>query len=158
MKHGTRIEVDNAIRDPTRCFSRPRRRPHSGRRFRVHRPVVVATQGLVHLEGLRHTKAFVALHQLTSQAGPVCRFATEDAVHDLKAVNPREKRTTDTRTPAELLAAIEEKGQTVETELARLTELIASNAVAKSKSAGAGKWPCIRIRRPPGASRLAVAV
>jgi hypothetical protein len=97
----------------------------------------VATQDLVHIEGLRHTKALVALHQLTSQAGPVCRFATEDAVHDLKAVNPREKRTTDTRTPAELLAAIEEKGQTVETGLARLTELIASNAVAKSKAAGA---------------------
>lgn len=50
-------------------------------------------------EGLRHTKAFVAPHQLTWQAGAVCRFAIEDAVYDLKAVNPREKRTTDTRTP-----------------------------------------------------------
>lgn len=32
--------------------------------------------------------------------------AIEDAVYDLKAVNPREKKATDTRTPAQLLAAL----------------------------------------------------
>ena len=48
----------------------------------------------------------------------------EDAVNDLKAVNPREKKITDTRTPAELLEAISEKGREVDAALARLAELI----------------------------------
>lgn len=48
----------------------------------------------------------------------------EDAVYDLKAVNPREKKITDTRTPAELLEAISEKGREVDAALARLAELI----------------------------------
>lgn len=58
--------------------------------------------------------------------------AIEDAVYDPKAVNPREKKITDTRTPSERLAAIEEKGRAVETALARLTELVTSSAVAKT--------------------------
>jgi type I restriction enzyme M protein len=52
--------------------------------------------------------------------------AIEDAVYDLKAVNPREKRKTDTRTPAELLAAIREKGLEVDAALARFDQLLAA--------------------------------
>ncbi len=37
--------------------------------------------------------------------------AIEDAVYDLKAVNPCEKKVTDTRTSAQLLEAIAEKGR-----------------------------------------------
>lgn len=50
--------------------------------------------------------------------------AIEDAVYDLKAVNPREKKITDTRTPAELLAAIEAKGKEVDAALAKLRALL----------------------------------
>ncbi|GMU48457.1 MAG: hypothetical protein AMXMBFR31_06830 [Candidatus Desulfobacillus denitrificans] len=48
----------------------------------------------------------------------------EDAVYDLKAVNPREKKILDTRTPAELLAAIAEKGREVDAALERLRALL----------------------------------
>lgn len=47
----------------------------------------------------------------------------EDAVYDLKAVNPHEKKVTDTRTPAQLLEAITEKGRAVDAALARLRGL-----------------------------------
>ena len=49
----------------------------------------------------------------------------DDAVYDLKAVNPREKKVVDQRTPAELLSAIEEKGRDVDSALAKLKALIA---------------------------------
>jgi type I restriction enzyme M protein len=52
--------------------------------------------------------------------------AIEDAVYDLKAVNPREKKTTDTRTPAQLLAAIRDKGSEVDSALERLAALLAT--------------------------------
>jgi type I restriction enzyme M protein len=48
----------------------------------------------------------------------------EDAVYDLKAVNPREKKVTDTRTPAQLLEAITEKGREVDAALAQLRALL----------------------------------
>jgi type I restriction enzyme M protein len=50
--------------------------------------------------------------------------AIEDAVYDLKAVNPREKKVDDTRTPVELLVAIAEKGREVEAALERLRSLL----------------------------------
>lgn len=48
----------------------------------------------------------------------------EDAVYDLKAVNPREKKVTDTRTPAQLLEAIAEKGREVDAALEQLRALL----------------------------------
>lgn len=48
----------------------------------------------------------------------------EDAVYDLKAVNPREKKVTDTRSPAQLLEAIAEKGREVDAALERLRSLL----------------------------------
>lgn len=48
----------------------------------------------------------------------------EDAVYDLKAVNPREKKVSDTRTPAQLLEAIAEKGREVDVALAQLRALL----------------------------------
>lgn len=50
--------------------------------------------------------------------------AIEDAIYDLKAVNPREKTVTDTRTPMQLLEAIAEKGREVEAALTRLRALL----------------------------------
>lgn len=47
----------------------------------------------------------------------------EDAVYDLKAVNPNRKDTTDTRTPSELLDLIEAKGREVQAALAELRML-----------------------------------
>ena len=44
----------------------------------------------------------------------------EDAVYDLKAVNPHRKPEVDTRTPEELLQIIEEKGREISTALAFL--------------------------------------
>lgn len=49
----------------------------------------------------------------------------EDAIYDLKAVNPREVKHTDTRTPAQLLEAIAAKGQEVDAALAQLRALLA---------------------------------
>jgi len=48
----------------------------------------------------------------------------EDAVYDLKAVNPCEKKVGDTRTPAQLLEAIAEKGREVDAALERLRALL----------------------------------
>lgn len=48
----------------------------------------------------------------------------DDAVYDLKAVNPREKKVTDTRTPAQLLEVIAEKGREVDAALDRLRALL----------------------------------
>ena len=48
----------------------------------------------------------------------------EDAIYDLKAVNPREVKQVDARTPAQLLAAIEAKGHEVDAALARLKALV----------------------------------
>ena len=50
--------------------------------------------------------------------------AIDDAVFDLKAVNPREKKATDQRTPAQLLDHIESKGREVGEALARLRDLL----------------------------------
>ncbi|MBN2103498.1 N-6 DNA methylase [bacterium] len=47
----------------------------------------------------------------------------EDAVYDLKAVNPNKKPVIDTRTPEELLDIIEEKGKEVQEILAKLREI-----------------------------------
>jgi type I restriction enzyme M protein len=51
-------------------------------------------------------------------------MAIEDAVYDLKAVNPREKRNLDTRTPAQLLDDIAEKGRGLDAALAKLRSLL----------------------------------
>ena len=50
--------------------------------------------------------------------------AIDDAVYDLKAVNPRERKVVDTRTPAQLLDAIAEKGKEVDAALERLRNLM----------------------------------
>jgi type I restriction enzyme M protein len=62
--------------------------------------------------------------------------AIEDAVYDLKAVNPREKKVSDARTPAQLLAAIKEKGVEVDAALARLERLLASGIHCDTEAAG----------------------
>jgi type I restriction enzyme M protein len=46
--------------------------------------------------------------------------AIENAVYDLKAVNPNRKTVVDSRTPAELLDLIEAKGKEVAEALAKL--------------------------------------
>jgi type I restriction enzyme M protein len=51
----------------------------------------------------------------------------EDAVFDLKAVNPNRVSTQDTRTPAELLDFIADKGKEADTALGRLRSLVAMN-------------------------------
>ena len=50
--------------------------------------------------------------------------AIDAASFDLKAVNPNVRATQDTRTPAEILNAIEQHGQTVASALGRLRELL----------------------------------
>ena len=56
--------------------------------------------------------------------------AIEDAVYDLKAVNPNEKAEVDTRTPAQLLDLIEVKGKEVNEALAALRALTAIGSSA----------------------------
>ena len=50
--------------------------------------------------------------------------AIENAVYDLKAVNPNRTSQQDTRTPNELLAFLAEKGREADAALARLGELL----------------------------------
>lgn len=57
--------------------------------------------------------------------------AIEDAVYDLKAVNPNAKSVEDTRTPAELLDFIELKGREVADALATLRSLSIPSASRK---------------------------
>ena len=62
------------------------------------------------------------IKDLTKEAGGLSARAQniEDAVYDLKAVNPNKQAEEDTRTPAELLDLIEAKGQEVAAALADL--------------------------------------
>lgn len=50
--------------------------------------------------------------------------AIDDAVYDLKAVNPREKKVVDSRTPEQLLEAIAAKGREVDQALEKLKALL----------------------------------
>jgi type I restriction enzyme M protein len=68
--------------------------------------------------------AAVATAEKAAREAAAKAEAIEDAAYDLKAVNPREVKTVDRRTPAELLAAIEAKGRDVDEALARLKRLI----------------------------------
>lgn len=62
------------------------------------------------------------LKGLTKEANALAAKAAdiENAVYDLKAVNPNRTSDTDTRTPEELLAIIEAKGREIEAALALL--------------------------------------
>jgi len=62
------------------------------------------------------------IRQLTQEANELAGKATdiENAVYDLKAVNPNRKPDIDTRTPAELLALIATKGREIAAALALL--------------------------------------
>ena len=53
-------------------------------------------------------------------------LAIENAVYDLKAVNPNRVVQEDTRTPVEILQAIEEKGREADSALAKLQTLLSS--------------------------------
>ena len=53
--------------------------------------------------------------------------AIENAVYDLKAVNPHRVIDEDTRTPLEIIQAIEEKGRDAATALSRLQELLVAD-------------------------------
>lgn len=61
--------------------------------------------------------------------------AIEDAVYDLKAVNPRKEDVRDTRTPAQLLAAIRQKGIEVDAALVRLDALLDQDSRVDVKAA-----------------------
>ena len=50
--------------------------------------------------------------------------AIDDAVYDLKAINPHERKAAETRTPTELLDAIANKGKEVDAALTRLRALL----------------------------------
>lgn len=50
----------------------------------------------------------------------------EDAVYDLKAVNPHKKPVVDTRTPEELMGIIEAKGREIVEALATLRTMTAT--------------------------------
>lgn len=83
----------------------------------------------VHRKGGQAAKAEALLPEIDA-AEKLARDALakaqniEDAVYDLKAVNPREKKITDTRTPAQLLEAIAEKGREIDAALERLRTLL----------------------------------
>lgn len=61
--------------------------------------------------------------------------AIEDAVYDLKAVNPRRQEVGDQRTPTQLLDAIKQKGREVDTALARLESLIGKDPEQDAQAA-----------------------
>jgi type I restriction enzyme M protein len=59
----------------------------------------------------------------------------ENAVYDLKAVNPNRKIVEDTRTPAELLDFIEAKGREADAALARLRDLVTTDVTVSERTA-----------------------
>lgn len=67
-------------------------------------------------------EAAAKLAELTREARDLANRAgeIEDAVYDLKAVNPHRKPEVDTRTPEELIAFIEAKGREIAEALAAL--------------------------------------
>ncbi len=67
-------------------------------------------------------EAEAKLAELTREARDLANRAKEieDAVYDLKAVNPHRKTDVDTRTPKELIAFIEAKGREIADALAAL--------------------------------------
>lgn len=62
--------------------------------------------------------------------------AIEDAVYDLKAVNLREKKVTDTRTAEQLLAAIQDKGAEVDAALSKLHALFENGPKSQECESG----------------------
>lgn len=74
-----------------------------------------------------------------ADAEPLAREATakaqaiDDAVFDLKAVNPRETKVVDQRTPHQLPAAIETKGREVDEALARLRALVGLTSLTDTR-------------------------
>ena len=83
--------------------------------------------------GLRKADQALEADQSLTKAGDAERAARDasakaqaidDAVFDLKAVNPREKKVVDARTPAQLLVDIARKGQDVDAALAKLQHLL----------------------------------
>ena len=83
--------------------------------------------------GLRKADQALQADQNLAKAGDAERAARDasakaqaidDAVFDLKAVNPREKKVVDSRTPAQLLVDIARNGQDVDAALAKLQYLL----------------------------------
>ena len=83
--------------------------------------------------GLRKADQALEADQSLTKAGDAERAARDasakaqaidDAVFDLKAVNPREKKVVDARTPGQLLVDIARKGQDVDAALAKLQHLL----------------------------------
>ncbi len=90
-----------------------------------------ATECSDHLKALKQGKppneeaieqAEATLKKLTREARELTAKAKaiEDAVYDLKAVNPNKKQDVDAREPEELVAVIEERGREIAAALARL--------------------------------------
>ena len=64
--------------------------------------------------------------------------AIENAVYDLKAVNPNRRVEEDTRTPSEIIAAIEARGREADAALSRLQVLLANGDRSAAVASGAG--------------------
>lgn len=82
------------------------------------------TEDLIRREETAIDKAEAKFKELTRESKDLAAKAKdiEDAVYDLKAVNPNRKPVVDTRTPEELMDIIEEKGREVAHALAVLRE------------------------------------
>lgn len=83
----------------------------------------------------RNDDEVARLQQAVADAEKLARDATakaqamEDAVYDIKAQNPNEQKVVDTRTPAQLLQAIHDKGLEVDEALRQLQALVAASAM-----------------------------
>jgi type I restriction enzyme M protein len=105
--------------------------PHDAEAARCREQAVALKEQLATLKKARADEpALLAAQQsllAVEKAGreAQARAAAIDAASfDLKAVNPNVRATQDTRTPAEILNAIEQHGQTVASALGRLRELL----------------------------------
>lgn len=106
-----------------------------------------AAQWNEHLKELKKAKpnddaaieeAEAKIKELTREARELAAKATEieNAVYDLKAVNPHKKPVVDTRTPEELMAIIEAKGREIAEALATLRSIPTAPGDTRGKPGG----------------------
>jgi type I restriction enzyme M protein len=82
-------------------------------------------------EALKEAEDAFKIAEREARANQAKGQEIEDAVYDLKAVNPHRKTEEDTRTPSELLDFIAEKGCEADAALARLRKLVTTDAVVQ---------------------------
>jgi type I restriction enzyme M protein len=77
------------------------------------------------IKGIKALEQEIKVREKAARDALAKAAAIDDAVFDLKAVNPNAVAKTDARTPAEIIASIEAQGEIVSAALSNLKKLLA---------------------------------